>query len=78
VGLSIKYIGRYTKKPVIAETRIIHCDHRWVVFKFKDYAEGGKTSIKKIGLFTFITYLTQHIPDKYFSRLRDSTLWNIF
>ena len=33
VGLSIKYtcarrvIGRYTKKPVSAETRIIHCDH---------------------------------------------------
>jgi hypothetical protein len=78
VGLSIKYIGRYTKKPVIAETRIIRCDNRWVVFKFKDYADGGKTAIKKMGLFTFITYLTQHIPDKYFSRLRDPSLWLIF
>ena len=64
VGFSIKYIGRYTKKPVIAETRIVKCDQRWVIFKFKDYAEGGKTSIKKMGVFTFITYLTHHIPDK--------------
>lgn len=70
VGLTIKYIGRYTKKPVIAETRIIRCDNRWVVFKFKDYAKAGKTSVKKMGLFTFITYLTQHIPDKYFRVVR--------
>ncbi len=70
VGLTIKYIGRYTKKPVISETRIIHCDNRWIIFKFKDYAEGGKSSIKKMGLFTFITYLTQHIPDKYFRVVR--------
>jgi hypothetical protein len=70
VGLSIKYIGRYTKKPVIAETRIIHCDDRWVIFRFKDYAESGKSSTKKMGLFTFITYLTQHIPDKNFRVVR--------
>jgi len=76
IGLSVKYIGRYTKKPVIAETRIIHCDHRWVIFKFKDYAEAGKTSIKKMGLFTFITYLTQHIPDKYFRVVRPYGLFS--
>lgn len=70
IGMSVKYIGRYTKKPVIAETRIIRCDARWVIFKFKDYAAGGKSSIKKMGLFTFITYLTQHIPDKYFRVVR--------
>ena len=85
VGLSVKYIGRYTKRPVIAETRIISCNQRWVIFKFKDYAEGGNISIKKMGLYTFITYLTQHIPDKHFrivrgyglfsNRLKGSLLW---
>jgi GxxExxY protein len=39
LGLTVKYIGRYTKKPVIAETGIIRCDDRWVIFKFKDYAD---------------------------------------
>jgi hypothetical protein len=76
IGLSVKYIGRYTKRPVIAEARIISCDHRWVIFKFKDYAQGGKTSIKKMGVFTFITYLTQHIPDKYFRVVRGYGLFS--
>ena len=68
--MSIKYIGRYTKRPVIAETRILNVSERWVIFKFKDYAVGGKTSVKKMGLFTFIKYLIQHIPDKYFRLVR--------
>ena len=76
VGLSIKHIGRYTKKSVIAETRIIRCDNRWVIFKFKDYADGGKSSIKKMGLFTFIAYLTHHNPDKYFRVVRPYGLFS--
>jgi hypothetical protein len=76
VGMNIKYIGRYTKKPVIAEARIITCTNRWVIFKFKDYAKGGKTSIKKMGVFTFITYLTQHIPDKHFRVVRGYGLFS--
>ena len=70
IGMSVKYIGRYTKKPVIAETRIIRCDNKWVIFKYKDYANGRQISVKKMRLFTFITYLTQHIPDKYFRVVR--------
>jgi hypothetical protein len=74
--ISIKYIGRYTKRPVIAETRILNVSERWVVFKFKDYAMGGKTSVKKMGLFTFIKYLIQHIPDKYFRLVRGYGLFS--
>jgi hypothetical protein len=76
VGMTVKYIGRYTKKPVIAEARIITCTHRWVIFKFKDYAKGGKTSIKKMGVFTFITYVTQHIADKHFRVVRGYGLFS--
>jgi len=75
-GISVKYIGRYTKKPVIAETRIIHYDSKWVTFRFKDYAEGGVSSVKTMRLFTFITYLTQHIPDKYFRVVRGYGLFS--
>lgn len=70
VGISIRYIGRYTKKPVIAETRILNASEKWIIFKYKDYAEGEKTSIKKMGTFTFISYLTQHIHDRYFRVVR--------
>jgi hypothetical protein len=75
-GISIKYIGRYTKRPVIAETRILNVSDRWVIFKFKDYADGGKSSIKRMGLFTFIKYLIQHIPDKYFRLIRGYGLFS--
>jgi hypothetical protein len=76
VGMTVKYIGRYTKKPVIAETRIISCNARWVIFRYKDYAKGGKSSVKKMGTFTFITYLVQHIPDKYFRNVRGYGLFS--
>lgn len=76
IGMSVKYIGRYTKRPVIAEARIISCSNRWVIFKFKDYAQGGKTSIKKMGLFIFIRNLTQHIPDKHFRVVRGYGLFS--
>ncbi len=76
VGLSIKTIGRYTKKPVIAEARMINVTERWIIFKFKDCANSGKTSIKKMGTFTFITYLTQPIPNKYFRVV--TWLWFVF
>ena len=75
-GISIKYIGRYTKRPVIAETRILNVSDRWVVFNFKDYAEGGKSSVKKMRLFTFIKHLIQHIPDKYFRLVRGYGLFS--
>ena len=76
VGLTVKYIGRYTKRPAIAETRILRCDDKWVIFKYKDYAKGGKSSIKKRRLFTFITYLIQHIPDKNFRVVRGYGLFS--
>lgn len=76
MGMIVKYIGRYTKRPVIAETRILHCDNNWVIFQYKDYAEGGKSSVKKMRLFTFITYLIQHIPDKHYRVVRGYGLFS--
>jgi len=76
VGISVKYIGRYTKRPVIAETRILKVSERWVVFLYKDYYEKGKILPKTMGLFTFITHLTQHIPDKHFRTVRGYGLFS--
>ena len=68
--ISIKYIGRYTKRPVIAETRIISLTDKWVTILFKDYNQGGIIKSKSMRVFTFITYLTNHIPEKYFRVIR--------
>ena len=70
IGLTVKYVGRYTKKPVLAETRIIRYDSKWVIFSYKDYSDNSKIKIKKMRLFIFMSYLTNHIPDKYFRIVR--------
>ncbi len=77
IGMTVNYIGRYTKKPVISETRLIHFDSKWIIFKFKDYSNDCKISIKKMRLFTFITYLTQHIPEKYFRLVQGYGMFSI-
>jgi hypothetical protein len=41
---SIQYIGRYTKRAVMAEYRIVYYDGKIVRFSYKDYAHGAKTS----------------------------------
>jgi hypothetical protein len=63
---SIQYIGRYTKRAVMAEYRIVYYDGKIVRFSYKDYAEGGKSSFMTLKVHTFIGRLIRHIPDKHF------------
>jgi len=72
---SIQYIGRYTKRAVMAEYRIIYYDSKIIRFSFKDYAEGGKTSYMTLKVNTFISRLIQHIPDKHFPMIRYAGLF---
>jgi hypothetical protein len=72
---SVKYIGRYTKRAVMAEYRIVYYDGKIVRFAYKDYAEGGKTSYMTLKVNTFIGRLIRHIPDKYFPMIRYSGLF---
>lgn len=67
---SLRYIGRYTKRAVLAEYRITHYDGKTVRFAFRDYAEGGKTSFKTLSVRAFIGRLIRHIPDKHFKMVR--------
>lgn len=50
---SVRYIGRYTKRAVLAEYRITHYEAKTVRLRFKDYAEAGKTSYKTLLVFSF-------------------------
>lgn len=72
---SLRYIGRYTKRAVLAEYRITFYDGKKVRFAFKDYAEGGKTSFKTLPVLAFIGRLVRHVPDKHFKMVRYSGLF---
>jgi hypothetical protein len=72
---TVRYIGRYTKRAVLAEYRITHYDGRTVRFAFRDYAQGGKTSYKTLPVLAFIGRLIRHIPDKHFKMVRHAGLF---
>lgn len=72
---SVHYIGRYTKRAVLAEYRITHYDGKIVRFAYKDYAQGGATSYMTLGVLTFIGRLVRHIPDKHFPMIRHAGIF---
>jgi len=74
-GATVRYIGRYTKRAVLAEWRITYYDEKIVRFRFKDYAHGGKTSYKTLPVLAFLGRLIRHIPDKHFKMIRYAGLF---
>jgi len=72
---SVRYVGRYTKRAVLAEYRITFFDGKYLRFRFKDYAQGGKTKYKALPVFAFIGRLIRHIPDKRFPMMRHAGLF---
>jgi hypothetical protein len=73
---AVRYACRYTKRPVIAEGRIVQFKHGYVTFKFKDYHKGGCRSFKKLPVLVFIDRLVQHLPEKNFRQLRHYGLFS--
>ena len=66
---TIGYLGRYIKRPAIAESKLKHYDGNEVTFKYLDH----KTkSYRKFTLTTeaFIGRFIQHIPDSGFRMIR--------
>ena len=72
---SVRYVGRYTKRAVIAEYRIIHLDDKRVAFVYKDYADDCKSKVKWLSVFSFISRLIIHIPDKNFKQIRHAGIF---
>jgi hypothetical protein len=76
-NFTLRYIGRYTQRAVLAEYRITHYDPErgTVRFAFQDYAQGGKTSYKTLPVLAFLGRLIRHIPDKHFKMVRYAGLF---
>ena len=66
---NINYLGRYLKRPVIAQSRIIYENASEVVFKYLDHND-KKTKRKYLTPLEFVERLTWHIHDKYFRAVR--------
>jgi len=71
---TITYIGRYAKRPVIAESRILEYDSLSVLFQYDDHAT-SKTLYVRLTVEQFIARLIRHIPDKGFRQIRYSGIF---
>jgi hypothetical protein len=66
---TIRYIGRYTKRPAIAEGRISGYDGSFVSFNFVDH-KTDKLTFHTLPVDVFIGKLIRHIPDENFRVIR--------
>ena len=66
---AVKYIIRYTGRPVMAQSRISNYDGQFVTF-FYDRHEDGKRVSERVTAFDFIKRLIIHIPDEQFKMIR--------
>lgn len=66
---TVGYVGRYARKPVLAETRIVGYDGSFVTFLYLDF--NTDTNVKwTLPVETFISLLIQHITPKRFRMIR--------
>ncbi len=65
----VNYLGRYLKRPPLAQSRLHHYDGQTVVFDFLNHATGRHQSAT-FEAEAFIARFVQHIPDKHFRLIR--------
>ena len=70
-----QYIGRYTKRPAIAESRIKEYDGTSVTFEYQDKKEKIHR-IVSLPVEDFIGRLIRHIPEKHFRMIRYSGIFS--
>jgi len=66
---NVEYVGRYLKRPPLAETRITNYDGEKVTFYYLDHYDKQRTLVS-MPVFEFIARLIRHIPDSNFRLIR--------
>jgi hypothetical protein len=68
----LAYLSHYTHRVAISNRRLIACDHRGVIFRYKDYRADGAARYKVMTLATheFIRRFLMHVLPKGFHRIR--------
>ncbi len=64
------YLGRYTHRVAIANSRLVELDDGQVSFTWKDYRQNGKTKIMTLAADEFIRRFLQHTVPGGFHRIR--------
>lgn len=68
--VTTNYVGRYTKRPPLAEARLLDYDGQLVTFCYEDWNEGKTMKNMTLSVEEFITKLIQHLPPKHFRLIK--------
>ena len=66
----LAYLGRYTHRVAIANSRLISMDDDRVAFRWRDYRHGGKTKVMTLDAHEFIRRFLLHTLPDGFHRIR--------
>lgn len=66
----INYIGRYTHKVALSNSRLIAMDERHISFSYKDYRDNKKTKIMILKVEDFLQRFVWHILPAKYHRIR--------
>jgi len=66
----LEYIGRYTHRVAIANSRLIGIQDERVIFRIKDYKDEGKIKVTSLPVYTFIRRFLWHILPRGFRKIR--------
>ena len=74
-SFTTRYIGRYAKRPAMAESRIKEYDGEYVVFEYEDKKEGVHR-VERLSVYVFLSRLIRHIHDKYYRVIRYAGIYS--
>jgi len=66
----LDYLGRYTHRVAIANSRLLSCENGCVRFRWKDYRAGNKSKVMMLDAHEFIRRFLLHVLPKGFRRIR--------
>jgi Putative transposase/Transposase zinc-binding domain len=66
----LRYLGRYTHRVAIANTRLLACENGCVRFRWKDYRANNKSKVMTLDADEFIRRFLLHVLPKGFRRIR--------
>jgi hypothetical protein len=66
----LEYLGRYTHRVAIANSRLLDCENGRVHFRWKDYRADNKSKVMTINADEFIRRFLLHVLPKGFRRIR--------
>jgi hypothetical protein len=66
----LQYLGRYTHRIALTNSRLVSCDERTVRFRYKDYAAGNRRKVMSLDAQEFIRRYLLHVLPRGFMRIR--------